>query len=90
MSKADLRNIYKAKRQELSSEEISELSLQIANKSLELPIWDKEFYHLFMTISEQKEIQTEFILNILQGKDKTVVVPKSAASNILGTLITVS
>ena len=42
-----------------------------------LEIWDKEFYHLFLSIKKQKEVETEFILNILLGKDKNVVISKS-------------
>ena len=35
------------------------------------------FYHLFLTIEEQKEINTEYILNILAGMDKNIVISKS-------------
>ena len=34
------------------------------------------FYHLFLSIIEQKEIDTDFILNILSGKDKNIVLSK--------------
>lgn len=79
MNKAKLREIFKVKRQKLSSEEIEELSLKIANRSLELPIWDYKYYHIFLSIAEQKEIDTEFLLHILQGKDKEVIIPKTDA-----------
>ena len=42
-----------------------------------LNIWDKSFYHVFLTIAEHKEINTDYILNILAGKDKNTVVSKS-------------
>lgn len=77
MTKSELRKIYKSKRQALSSETIDNLSLQIANKLLELGIWDKSFYHIFLTIEEQQEVNTDFILNILSGKDKNIIVSKS-------------
>jgi 5-formyltetrahydrofolate cyclo-ligase len=77
MNKQELRNIYKKKREALSEEKIDELSLQIANQSLQLPIWNFSNYHLFLTISEKKEINTEYILHILQGRDKSIIVPKS-------------
>jgi len=77
MNKAELRKKYKALRLELSEEKIEKLSLEIANKLLELPVWEKEFYHLFLSIAEQKEIDTENILHILQGKDKNVVLSKT-------------
>jgi 5-formyltetrahydrofolate cyclo-ligase len=44
---------------------------------LKLPVWEKRYYHLFLTIAEQKEVDTEFILNILAGKDKDIILSKS-------------
>ena len=65
MTKAELRKKYQLKRQALSLEDIENYSLQIANKILTLPIWNYSFYHLFLSIEEQKEVDTEYILNIL-------------------------
>jgi 5-formyltetrahydrofolate cyclo-ligase len=81
MNKEELRKKYKQKREELSLETIEELSLQIANQSLKLPIWESSNYHLFLSISEKKEINTEYLLHILQGRDKSVIVPKSDFSS---------
>jgi len=77
MTKQELRIKYKALRQGLPLEEVEEMSLNIANKLLELDIWNKTYYHLFLTLEEQKEPHTDFILQILAGKDKEVVVSKS-------------
>ena len=77
MTKAQLRKVYKLKRQELSQEASEELSVQIANRLLSLPIWDFSFYHIFLSIVEHKEINTDYILNILSGKDKNMVISKS-------------
>ena len=77
MNKQELRKKYKQKREKLSFDTIEELSLQIANQSLQLPIWEYTNYHLFLTISEKKEINTEYLLHILQGRDKSIIVPKS-------------
>ena len=77
MNKAALRKKYKKLRLELSEEKIEELSLEIANNLLQLSVWEKEFYHLFLSIAEQKEIATEYILHILQGKDKNIVLSKT-------------
>lgn len=49
----------------------------IANKLLPLDIWKYDFYHVFLSITEKKEIDTEPILHILQGKDKNIVLSKS-------------
>lgn len=77
MKKSELRKKYKKLRLELGEKEIETRSLEIANKLLELPIWEHDFYHLFLSIAEQKEVDTEYVLHILQGKDKNVVVPKT-------------
>lgn len=77
MIKNDLRKKYKLLRNELKTEQIEDLSLQIANQLLDLDIWHFTFYHLFLTIDEQHEINTDFILNILSGKDKNIVISKS-------------
>lgn len=77
MLKKELRKKYKELRQGLTPEAIEDKSLAIANRLLQLDIWDKTYYHLFLSIEEQKEIDTEFILQILAGKDKEIVVSKS-------------
>ena len=77
MQKTELRKAYKEKRAQLTESQIEDLSLQVANRLLELPIWDKIYYHLFLSITESKEIQTEYILHILHAKDKEIVISKS-------------
>ena len=77
MNKKELRAKYKTLRKELSLDEIEDKSLAIANRMLQLDVWEKTYFHLFLTIEEQKEVETEFILQILAGKDKEIVVAKS-------------
>ena len=77
MNKEELRKEFKKRRSALSAEEIEDLSLKIANRSLQLPIWDHRYFHLFLSIAEQKEVDTEFLLHILQGKDKEVIIPRA-------------
>ncbi len=77
MFKKDLRKKYKALRQQLSEAQIEDKSLAIANRLLQLDVWDKTYFHLFLTIEEQKEVDTEFVLQILAGKDKEIVVARS-------------
>jgi 5-formyltetrahydrofolate cyclo-ligase len=77
MLKKDLRKKYKDLRQQFSEDEIEDKSLAIANRLLQLDVWDYTYFHLFLTIEEQKEVDTEFILQILAGKDKEIVVAKS-------------
>ncbi len=75
--KKALRLKYKKLRKNLSEEFIEEMSLQLANQALKLPIWDKTYYHIFLSISEKKEVNTEYLMHILQGKDKSIVVSKA-------------
>lgn len=77
MTKQELRQAYKQKRKELSAETIETYSLEISNQLLQLPIWDFSFYHIFLSITEHKEINTHYILNILSGKDKNIVISKT-------------
>ncbi len=77
MNKLELRKRFKDLRLRLEANEIEKLSLDIANRSLELPVWEYRYYHIFLSIPEQKEVDTEFLLHILQGKDKEVIIPKT-------------
>jgi len=77
MTKEALRKKYKALRKDLTAEAIDTMSINIANNLLMLDIWDKAFYHIYLPIEVQKEVNTEFILNILSGKDKNIVISKS-------------
>jgi 5-formyltetrahydrofolate cyclo-ligase len=77
MFKKELRKKYKELRQQLSEEQAEDKSLAIANRLLQLDVWDNTYFHLFLTIEEQKEVDTEFVLQILAGKDKEIVVAKS-------------
>ena len=76
MTKKELRKHYMQLRLALTQEQRDNLSMQIANRLLTLPIWDKSTYHIFLTVERLGEINTEYLLDILYGKDKNVVVPK--------------
>ncbi len=79
--KKSLRLKYKKLRENFSEESIEEMSLQIANQALKLAIWDKTYYHIFLPILEKKEVNTDYLMHILQGKDKSIVVSKADFSN---------
>lgn len=76
MLKEALRLHFTDLRTRLSSESLEQLSLQISNQLLNLPIWHLQYFHLFLPIAEKKEINTHYILTLLQGKDKDVAVPR--------------
>lgn len=77
MLKKELRQKYKPLRNQLSENELEEMSLVIANKVLTLPIWEETYFHIFLPITEHKEVNTEFILHLLSGKDKEIIISKS-------------
>lgn len=76
-SKQPLRKQFQEKREKLTDIDIQDLSLQIANNTLKLDIWNHATYHTFLTIAHKNEIDTAYLLNILQGKDKNIVVSRS-------------
>ena len=82
MTKSEIRKVHKSLRKDLTEAEIEDFSLEIANQLLGLPIWNYQYYHLFLSIIEQKEVNTDYILNILAGKDKHVILSKSNFSTL--------
>lgn len=77
ISKTELRQKYRKLRSELVEKTIDSLSLEIANRLLSLDIWNHEFYHIFLAIESLKEVNTDYILSVLSGKDKNIVISKS-------------
>lgn len=76
-TKKKLRNTYKAARKALTNEQREDYSIAIANQALKLDIWHYEYYHVFLPIARHHEINTEYLLHILQGKDKNILLPKA-------------
>lgn len=83
MLKKDLRSKYSNLRKDLPPQSLLNSSLTIANKILELPVWGCEFYHVFLAMPEKNEVDTSFLLSVLHGKDKNVVLPKVSGKNEL-------
>jgi len=76
MDKSQIRKQYKILREGLSKTQIEDRSISIANRCLELPIWNKQIMHIFLSIENQKEVDTSFLRTLLHGKDKEIVIPK--------------
>jgi 5-formyltetrahydrofolate cyclo-ligase len=77
MNKNEFRKQYKELRKKISEESLEDLSIEIANNLLKLPVWEFDNYHIFLPIPNKTEVNTEYILHILQGKDKSIIVPKA-------------
>lgn len=82
MNKAQLRKLYKKKRLSLSTDEVQQKSVQIANNLLQLDIWHYDYYHLFLPIKKWNEVDTQPIMNILMSKDKNIVISHSDFDSI--------
>lgn len=76
MTKKELRFNFKSERNQLSSNQIQEYSFAIANRVLSMPIWQFSYFHMFLTIDKNKEVDTTPLLSVLQGKDKEILIPK--------------
>jgi 5-formyltetrahydrofolate cyclo-ligase len=77
MLKKALRLHYKTLRKQLSENQLEEMSLAVANNVLTLPVWEKTYFHIFLPIEAHNEVNTEFILHLLSGKDKEIAISKS-------------
>lgn len=77
MTKETLRQHYKSLRASLDTSNVADQSLAIANQVLKLPIWEFANYHIFLPIENKVEVDTSYLLSILQGKDKSVILSKS-------------
>lgn len=76
MQKKALRLAYSEKRKKLSPESRERKSLELANRCLDLPVWDRQTFHLFLSIPGKAEVDTTPLLTILQGRDKDVAIPR--------------
>ncbi len=81
MTKSELRLKYKKMRSEISDSDMENWSLAIANNVLKMNIWNNQFFHIFLPITSKNEVNTEFLLHLLSGKDKEIVVSKSNFSS---------
>ncbi len=88
MTKKDLRLDFKKRRKNISIPLLANASLSIANNCLKIPIWNFDYYHLFLPILKNKEPDTSYLLSILQGKNKNIVVPKVSGKTLSSYLLT--
>ena len=87
-SKKALRNFFLNKRISLSDKTHEKKSFEITNHCLKLPIWEKDYFHLFLPIKRKAEIDTTLILTLLQGRDKQIIVPKIKGTRLESILLT--
>lgn len=81
MKKAELRKIYKQKRQQLSADEIRILQESIYLQIYDLDINNIKTIHIFLTLEKFKEIDTKPIIDYFRAQNKKIVVSKSDFNN---------
>jgi 5-formyltetrahydrofolate cyclo-ligase len=72
MQKSDLRKKYNTLRASLSHKEINLFSNKILSNLLDFNIWDYNFFHVFLTMKDKKEIDTSLIINELWKQNKLI------------------
>ncbi len=77
MEKKLLRSKYRFLRAELDDAALEEGSLAIANQCLKLDVWDYGYFHLFMPIKGKREVNTDYLLQAIMGRDKCPVISRS-------------
>ena len=82
-SKFFLRKSFKKQRSLLDINQVQGLSKRIFENLLELNIWDKNFYHLYLSNEINNEVETDEIVNLLFMKNKRVFVPKILGKDLL-------
>ena len=81
MNKIEARKKYLDLRKKLDNVQIISKSISISNNLQDLPIWEHNFYHIYLPIKEKNEVDTMPIINILNNKKKKVLIPKSDFNN---------
>ncbi|WP_455004110.1 5-formyltetrahydrofolate cyclo-ligase [Capnocytophaga gingivalis] len=82
MNKKALRALYRQKRTTISSEQQAQLSQQIAQQALQLPIWDKQVFHSFLSIISFGEVDTSYLIRLLEERGKTLVVSRTLMETV--------
>ena len=78
-----LRKSFKKQRSLLDMNQVKELNTRIFKNLLELNIWEKSCYHLYLSNEINNEAETGEIINLLFKKHKRVFVPKIQGSNLM-------
>ena len=81
-SKKKLRVFYINKRLNISNIERNTWSNEITNRCLKLPIWNQNFFHIFLPIKEKNEVDTYPLLNRIKEKNKKIIIPKINGFNL--------
>ena len=78
-----LRKSFKKQRSLLDINQVKDLNTRIFKNLLELNVWEKSCYHLYLSNEINNEAETGEIINLLFKKHKRVFVPKIQGSNLM-------
>jgi 5-formyltetrahydrofolate cyclo-ligase len=82
-NKKFLRKAFKEKRSKINLSQYQYLCKCIFNNLIQIKIWDKHFFHIYLSNDSKKEVSTNDIVNLLMKKNKIVVVPKICDDQLL-------
>lgn len=82
-NKLFLRQLFKKERSLLSSNQVKTSSKLIFKNLMTLNIWEKNFYHSYLSNVLNNEVETNEIINLLFKKNKRVFVPKILGTNLI-------
>lgn len=83
MKKEDIRRDVLKRRRELSETEVNKLSEQIFNHIRSLEIWNKNTFHVFLSIKRNNEVNTWPIIHFLKDElQKQIVLSKTNFKDI--------
>ena len=83
MKKKFLRKIYKDKRSNIGLTEFQELCRGIFDNLVKLCIWNKDIYHIYLSIDSKNEVNTNDIISFILNRNKRVIVPKMFNKNLI-------
>ena len=75
-NKKFLRKAFKEKRSKINLSRYQYLCKCIYNNLIKLKIWDKDFFHIYLSNDSKKEVSTNKIVSLLIEANKKVIVPK--------------
>jgi len=78
-----LRKVYMDKRSNTPIAQFQTLCKGIHDNLIDLNIWDKDIYHVYLSMESKNEVDTNDILSFLLNKNKRVIVPKMLNKNLI-------
>ncbi len=78
-----LRKVYEDNRSNIPIGQFQELCKGILDNLIELSIWDKDIYHVYLSVESKNEVDTDAIISFILNKNKRVIVPKIANKNLM-------